>query len=751
MTQVQNTTIPSEQQVAALLHLAPQVEPTPELASELKALSDTLHYLPADQFQRVDKAVRMASDFHHGQVRHSGDPYVIHPIRIARYLAEMRLDVDTVVTALLHDAVEDTSCTDDDIEAAFGPEVRRLVDGVTKLSSLPNVKTTFNRQAENIRKLFMAITDDIRVLLVKLGDRLDNVRTLHFHPKPEKRARIAAETMEIYVPLAERIGMRLLKEELEDRCFAVLLPDERESIITRLQFLRGEGQTLVDKVLSDLRQLLADNGVEGTVSGRLKTYYSIYQKMQKKDVAFEQLSDIVAFRCLVGSVADCYHGLGLVHNEYTAVAGRFKDYISSPKPNGYRSLHTGVMGPRGNRLEIQFRTHAMHEWAERGLAAHWAYKAQEGIDPTEVGASQSLMEDLRDILDNAETSEEVVEHTKLDLFQDQVFCFSPKGDLIRLPKGANAIDFAYAVHSAVGNRCVGAKINNSIRNLRTPLRNGDQVEILTSKNAHPNPEWENIALTSKAKAAIRRYRRQMERDEYIRLGRRLLDRHLESEKLQASERALGKAADKLGSGSSDDLLVSIGAGLVNTRQVLTTMFPALKQQTAPPKSEGPLKSVERAQHKKTDGGNSLEINGLIKGMAVHYARCCHPLPGEQIVGLVTTGKGVTIHRLDCETLENFQDQPERWLDVSWASDDDRGGHIGRVQVFMHNTPGALGNVTTLIGRSEGAITDIRVVSRSQDYFELLVDIEVSDVVTFNQIITSLRSSQDVDSVERARN
>ena len=473
--------------------------------------------------------------------------------------------------------------------------------------------------------------------------------------------------------------------------------------------------------------------------------------MQKKDVAFEQLSDIVAFRCLVGSVADCYHGLGLVHNEYTAVAGRFKDYISSPKPNGYRSLHTGVMGPRGNRLEIQIRTHAMHEWAERGLAAHWAYKAQDGIDPTEVGASQSLMEDLRDILDNAETSEEVVEHTKLDLFQDQVFCFSPKGDLIRLPKGANAIDFAYAVHSAVGNRCVGAKINNSIRNLRTPLRNGDQVDILTSKNAHPNPEWENIALTSKAKAAIRRYRRQMERDEYIRLGRRLLDRHLESEKLQASERALSKAADKLGSDSSDDLLVSIGAGLVNTRQVLTTMFPALKQQTAPPKSEGPLKSVERAQNRKAESGNSLEINGLIKGMAVHYARCCHPLPGEQIVGLVTTGKGVTIHRLDCETLENFQDQPERWLDVSWASDDERGGHIGRVRVFMHNTPGALGNVTTLIGRSEGAITDIRVISRSQDYFELLVDIEVSDVMTFNQIITSLRSSQDVDSVERARN
>ena len=736
-------------QTAISLDLAPQVLATSELSAEIKKLEVCVAYLSDEALARVKRAVRMASQFHHGQFRHSGDPYVIHPVRIARFLAELRFDGDSIVTALLHDSIEDTACTNEDIEKAFGPTVRSLVDGVTKLSSLPNVKTTFNQQAENIRKLFLAITKDRRVLYVKLGDRLDNVRTLHFHPDPQKRIKIASETIEIYAPLADRFGMPEVKDELQDLCFKVLLPDERDAIQRRLAFLEGEGQQLVDQIIKDLKRLLASNGVVAEVTGRKKTDYGIHLKMQKKNISFEQLSDIVAFRCVVENHNDCYLALGLIHDEYPVVPGRFKDFISAPKPNGYRSLHTGVMGPQGNRLEIQIRTKDMHDWAEHGLAAHWAYKTTEAIGAREIVESQNLVNDLNYVLENTETGEELLEHTKLDLFQDQVFCFSPKGKIIPLPKGANAIDFAYAVHSAVGNRCVGAKINNSIRNLRTVLRNGDQVEILTSKNAFPHAEWENIAVTSKARAAIRRYRRQVERDEYIRLGRRLLDRHLESEKLQPSEKAQNKAAEKLDCDNLDDLLVKIGAGLINTRQVLTTMFPALKQQTAPPRPDTALKSVERAAAKKANAG-SLEVEGLIKGMAVHYARCCHPLPGEQIVGLVTTGKGVTIHRLDCETLENFHDQPERWLDVSWAVDDDRGTHVGRLHVFMQNNPGSLGNVTTLIGRGDGAITNIRVVSRTEDSFELLIDIEVKDVIAFNQIISSLRSSQDIDSVERSR-
>ncbi|MEW5728499.1 MAG: bifunctional (p)ppGpp synthetase/guanosine-3',5'-bis(diphosphate) 3'-pyrophosphohydrolase [Pseudomonadota bacterium] len=703
-------------------------------------------YDPAADEEAINRAYVFAMKMHGSQLRASGDPYFSHPIEVAGILTRYRLDSSSIITALLHDTIEDTPATLEDIEKLFGHEIGRLVDGVTKLSRI-EMQSDHAKQAENLRKLVLAMSDDIRVLLVKLADRVHNMRTLHYISKPEKRRRIALETMEIYAPLAERIGMQEMKMELEDLAFTELHGDARASIISRLNFLREQGGDLIGRILEELRKTLEEAGVKAIVSGREKTPYSIWLKMQRKNVGFEQLSDIMAFRVVVDSVEDCYRALGTIHSRYPMVPNRFKDYISTPKPNGYRSLHTGVFGPERHRIEVQIRTQEMHELAELGVAAHWKYK-QGGGRLTD-GRQYRWLRELLDILEHAANPEEFLEHTKLEMFQDQVFAFTPKGDLISLPQGATPVDFAYAVHSEVGDTCVGAKINGRIMPLRTRLQNGDQVDIITSKAQTPNPTWERFVVTGKARARIRRFVRTQQRAQYVDLGRAILVRAFRQEGYDFADKALDGVLKIFKASSADDLVAMVGEGTLTAREVVHAVFPELKAQ-----AQRPTDNVVPIQRKTKPEGkgksHAVPIKGLIPGMAVHFAGCCHPLPGDRIVGIVTTGKGVTIHTIDCENLEQFADTPERWLDLSW-DDADTNAHIGRVDLVVSNEPGALGTISTVIAKNMGNITNLKITNRTTEFFEMIIDIEVRDVRHLTNIIAALRATPVINSVERARN
>ncbi len=703
-------------------------------------------YDPGADEDALNRAYVFSMKAHGAQRRASGDPYFSHPIEVAGILTRYRLDDTTIVTALLHDTVEDTVATLDEIESLFGREVARLVDGVTKLSRI-ELQSDQSKQAENFRKLVLAMSEDIRVLLVKLADRLHNMRTLGAIDNADKRRRIALETMEIYAPLAERIGMHEFKDELEDLAFAELNPDARQSIVNRLDYLRREGGDLATRILGELKELLAREGIQASVSGREKSPFSIWRKMQRKNVEFEQLSDIMAFRIVVDSAAACYQTLGVMHSRYAVVPGRFKDYISTPKPNGYRSVHTGVFGPERQRIEIQIRTPEMHEIAELGVAAHWRYK--QGADRVD-GRQYRWLRELLDILEHASSPEEFLEHTKLEMFQDQVFCFTPKGDLISLPRGATPVDFAYAVHSEVGDTCVGAKINGRLQPLRTQLDNGDQVEVLLSKNGTPSPEWERFVVTGKARARIRRFIRSQKHSEYADLGRAILQKAFRHEGYDFTEKAVQGVLDKFKCRSPDDLYAEIGEGMISDREVLHAIFPGIKQ-TGRERKILPFRR-QRAKASRAKGKvEAVPIKGLSAGIAIHFAGCCHPLPGDRIVGIITTGKGVTIHTIDCDTLQGFADTPERWLDVAWDSGGTlEEGFVGRLSVLVANEPGSLGNLSTVIGKNQGNISNLKITNRSLDFFELLIDIEVRDARHLTDIIAALRASPMINSVERAR-
>ena len=693
---------------------------------------------------------------HGNQLRASGDPYFSHPVEVAGILAEMRLDTASIVTGLLHDTLEDTDATRDEIAGMFGEDIARLVDGVTKLSRL-EIQSESTKEAENLRKLVLAMSSDIRVLLVKLADRLHNMRTLHHIKEPARRRRIARETMDLYAPLASRIGMEKVKRELEELAFGELNPDGRTSVLARQGYLRERGDKLVPQIEVELVKTLKEGGLDAQVSGREKTPYSIWRKMQTKNVSFEQLADIMAFRIIVADVAQCYQALGLLHGKYQVLPQRFKDYISVPKPNGYRSLHTGVIGPLGQRIEIQIRTEEMQDQAERGVAAHWIYKHG---GPSTDAPQYAWLRSLMDILDKAPNAEEFLEHTKLEMFQDQVFCFTPKGKLIALPRGATPIDFAYAVHSQVGDTCVGAKINGRMLPLRTQLSNGDQVDIITSKAQTPSPTWERFVVTGKAKAAIRRFIRTRQREQYIQLGKSLLDKAFHEEGYEVTEKGLDGVRINFKQASVDDLVATVGAGLVGAREVLTAVYPGLKQ---PRKGGADVVPISRARAKTGKSGEGarggkpedgkIAIRGLIPGMALHFARCCHPLPGDRIVGIITTGKGVTIHTIDCATLESFSEAPERWIDVGWdsANDGDGGVYTGRLKVTVANQPGSLSSLSTVIARHEGNISNLRIVNRSMDFFDMVIDVEVADVKHLADITAALRATPAINAVERARN
>ena len=698
-------------------------------------------YDPDADEDALNRAYVFAMKKHGAQLRASGDPYYSHPVEVAGILTKFKLDSNSVIAGLLHDTVEDTDTTIEEVRNLFGDQVAGIVDGLTKLAMIEQ-KSVYTKQAENFRKLLLAMSEDIRVLLIKLADRLHNMRTLHFL-KPEKRARIARETLDIYAPLAERIGMQEVKSELEELAFSELYKDAHDSIIARLNFLREQGSDIVPKIIAALKKDMADNGVRCVVTGREKTPYSIWRKMQQKNASFEQLSDIMAFRICVDDIGSCYQALGIVHSKYHMVPRRFKDYISTPKPNGYQSIHTGVIGPENTRIEIQIRTFEMHEIAEKGVAAHWAYKQGQKAE----GKNFRWIRELLEILEQASNPEEFLENTKLEMYNDQVFCFTPKGDLIGLPVNSTPVDFAYAVHSSVGDTCVGAKINGEIRPLRTVLQNGDQVEILTSKAQHPSTEWERFVVTGKAKAAIRRYVRANKRDQFIVLGQEILEKLFKSENLDFSEKSLVNVLSSFDAESINDLYAKVGEGLVTGWDVMKAVYPAYKQS----KLDKVVQAIKVPSFKKTKkkDASPLQIEGLIPGMAMHFAGCCHPLPGDRIVGIVTTGKGVAVHTIDCKALEKFANEPERWLDISWGKQESTDIHTGRLKVMLSNEPGTLGEISNILARHNTNISNLNIVYRTVSYFEIILDVEVKNVNQLNDVIAALKSSKVVSYVARS--
>ena len=706
-------------------------------------------YDPGADEDVINRAYVYAMKMHGSQMRASGDPYFSHPIEVAGILTNYKLDTASIVTALLHDIVEDTKATLDEVKDLFGEEAARLVDGVTKLTRI-QIQSMETKQAENFRKFVLAMSEDIRVLMVKLADRLHNMRTLHFISDAAKRRAIAMETMEIFAPLAERIGMQEIKTELEDLAFAELHAEARASILTRLQFLELHGGELVVKIMDELDEVIAKAGVTGYVSGREKTPYSIWRKMQIKDVSFEQLSDVMAFRIMVDTVEDCYRILGVVHTSYPTVPGRFKDYISTPKRNGYCSIHTSVIGPQKHRIEIQIRTHRMHEIGELGVAAHWRYKTSDlfgtgAVKPME-GRQYSWLRELLDILEHAQTPQEFLDHTKLEMFQDQVFCFTPKGDLIALPQGASPVDFAYAVHTEVGNTCVGAKVNGRIVPLRTQLQNGDQVEVVTSSAQKPSPEWEGFIVTGKARAHIRRRFRAEARTEYIKLGQEILEKTFAKEGYELTEKGLNGIIDKFGAETLDDLYMRVGEGRLVGREVLVAVYPGVRDTAG-----DNVVNLSQARLKHShDRDSAVAIRGLTPGMAVHISTCCHPLPGDRIVGIVTGGRGVEIHTIDCERLDSYTDEPDRWIDLAWDAEKDKDVHIGRINVVVANESGSLGELSMVIARNFGNISNLKIVNRSREFFDMTLDIEVRGVKHLTNIIAALRATPAINSVERAR-
>ena len=738
---------PQAQAQAAAAEVVPVMARRRPVLRQYELVERVKAYDPNADEDLLNRAYVFAMKAHGSQLRASGDPYFSHPVEVAGILSGWKLDSASIATGLLHDTIEDTGATIEEMTRLFGVEVARLVDGVTKLSKL-GLQSAHTEQAENFRKLLLAMSEDIRVLLVKLADRLHNMRTLHFIGVADKRQRIARETLEIYTPLAERIGMQALKDELEDLTFGELWGDARTSILSRLGALRKHDTNLIQRIVEELRQTLHEAGLEAEVYGREKTPFSIWRKMQRKNISFEQLSDIMAFRITVDGVPNCYAALGVIHGRYAMVPERFKDFISTPKPNAYRSLHTTIFGPERRRIEVQIRTREMHAVAEMGVAAHWAYKQERRLID---GRQYRWLRGLLEILEQAAGPEEFLEHTKLEMFQDQVFCFTPRGDLIALPQGATPIDFAYAVHSEVGDSCVGAKVNGRLVPLRTRLDNGDQVEVITSKGSGPSRAWERFVVTGKARSRIRRYLRTRQRNDFIAHGRELLQRAAHKDHLQATEKRLEAILRAFRQKSVDDLLAAVGEGSLSSRVVLDALRRGEPGAPATPAQEDAADKVVPLRRRRpsapADGQESV-IDGLLPGMATSFAGCCHPVPGDPIVGVVRTGRAVTIHRSDCRTLLRKPEEADRWLDLGWSSQADGPKAIARLQVMLTNQPGSLGSISTVIGKQGGNITDLRFGARSPDLYEIFVDLEVDDLDHLGRIIASLRAISVVTAVER---
>lgn len=684
-----------------------------------------LSYDPQADEALLNRAYVFSVNAHGTQKRASGDPYFSHPIEVAGILTDLHLDDETIATAILHDTIEDTVATPEEIQRLFGEQVARMVDGVTKLSKI-EAQTESERAAENLRKFLLAMSDDIRVLLVKLADRLHNMRTLHFIKKEDKRRRIARETMEIYAPLAERIGMYEFMKEMQTLAFQVLEPEAYESITKRLAALRTEGEDRIGKACDQLRQLLARNGIEAEVTGREKHPYSIWKKMSERHVSLEQLSDIMAFRAIVNTEEECYRALGAIHRKWPMVPGRFKDYISTPKRNGYRSLHTSVIQAENMRVEIQIRTHDMHAQAEFGLAAHWAYKASAVRPDTQV----RWIRDLIEILEHAESPEELLEHTRMAMYQDRIFAFTPAGELIQLPKGATPIDFAYAVHTTLGDQAVGAKINGRVVPLRTEIANGDQVAILRSKAQEPQPNWLNFAITGKARAAIRRHLRLREREESVALGRKLYDEIVQRLPVPVGPDAQREALRRLKLPDEAALMEAVAHRKLSDAQVMEALMPG--------SAEGADVALPPQQH-------AISITGLTPGVAFTFAEDCRPVPGDRIVGIRRPGEAIEVHAITCPHLADGDE--EDWVDLAWG--DKAEGGVARIAVTLKNEPGALGQIATILGQQKANILGLRMDNRDTTFHTNMIELEVRNAAHLMRLLAALRAADVVSSAERA--
>ena len=684
-----------------------------------------LTYDPDADEALLNRAYVYTVQKHGSQKRASGDPYFSHPIEVAGLMTDLQLDQQTIITALLHDTVEDTLVTIEDIEAHFGSDVARLVDGVTKLSKIEAMPEN-ERAAENLRKFLLAMSEDIRVLLVKLADRLHNMRTLHFIKNEQKRQRIARETMDIYAPLAERVGMYEYMREMQALAFKELEPEAYATITKRLEQLRGRDGGQVDAIALKIKQALAEAGLKVEVTGREKHPYSIWQKMSERHVSFEQVTDIMAFRVITESEADCYAALGVLHTTWQFLPGKFKDYISTPKTNGYRSLHTSLMYENSMRVEVQVRTREMHRTNEFGLAAHWAYKQHDKADG-QVG----WLRDLIEIVDASHDAEELLEHTRLAVYQDRIFAFTPKGALFQLPKGATAVDFAFAVHTDLGIDCVGAKINGRHMPLRTQLANGDVVEIIKGANAEPQLSWLGFVVTGKARAAIRRSVRMKERDEVAEIGAKLFDEIATRVPARIGKKAIRAAVERLGMDEPEDLMFAIGAAKLTDREVMEALVPGCTSEF----------EEDEDWHQRE---RQISIRGLTAGVGFELAQCCHPVPGDRIVGLRRKGETVLVHTIDCLELADGVDAD--WLDLNWGSRSH--GAVGRLAVTLYDRPGTLAEMAGIFAQNKTNVTSLVQTQLDHPFTTYEIDAEVQDLAHLTRILSALRASDAVAQADR---
>jgi guanosine-3',5'-bis(diphosphate) 3'-pyrophosphohydrolase len=739
--------------VAPTAPVARPAKPRARMMRQYDLVERVRSYNPNTNEDLLNRAYVYAMKAHGSQTRASGDPYFSHPLEVAAILTDLKLDDATIVAALLHDTIEDTEATRAEIDQLFGPEIGALVEGLTKLKRLELVSREA-KQAENLRKLLLAIADDVRVLLVKLADRLHNMRTLDFVPT-ESRRRIAEETLDIYAPLAGRMGMQEMREELEDLSFRTLDPEAYSVVMQRLDALAERNRNLIGEIEDQLSNNLRHRGLGARVYGRRKKPFSIWTKMERKSVGFEQLSDIFGFRVVVNDIEACYRALGIVHTTWPVVPGRFKDYISTPKQNDYRSIHTTVIGPGNQRVELQIRTEAMDQIAERGIAAHVFYK--EGVgSPTEFLKRESTafawLRHTIGILSESANPEEFLEHTKLELFHDQVFCFTPKGKLIALPRHANVIDFAYAVHTDVGNSAVGCKINGQFAPLSSELQNGDEVEVLTSEaQSAPPSAWETLAVTGKARAAIRRATRTAVRDQYVGLGRRIVERLFERAKIEYADDKLKGALPRLARTSIEDVMAAVGRGEIKASHVARAMYPDYKEERVARYGvkKGLAAKLKEKALEPSRSPVAIPIGGNNADLPVKFAPNGGAVPGDRIVGIVTPGEGITIYPIQSPALKDFEEEPERWLDVRWDVDESTPQRFpARILVDNVNEPGSLAQVATVIAEHDGNIDNISMSRRSPDFTELTIDLEVYDLKHLSAIIAQLRAKAVVARVER---
>lgn len=739
--------------VAPTAPVARPAKPRARMMRQYDLVERVRSYNPNTNEDLLNRAYVYAMKAHGSQTRASGDPYFSHPLEVAAILTDLKLDDATIVAALLHDTIEDTEATRAEIDQLFGPEIGALVEGLTKLKRLELVSREA-KQAENLRKLLLAIADDVRVLLVKLADRLHNMRTLDFVPT-ESRRRIAEETLDIYAPLAGRMGMQEMREELEDLSFRTLDPEAYSVVMQRLDALAERNRNLIGEIEDQLSNNLRHRGLGARVYGRRKKPFSIWTKMERKSVGFEQLSDIFGFRVVVNDIEACYRALGIVHTTWPVVPGRFKDYISTPKQNDYRSIHTTVIGPGNQRVELQIRTEAMDQIAERGIAAHVFYK--EGVgSPTEFLKRESnafaWLRHTIGILSESANPEEFLEHTKLELFHDQVFCFTPKGKLIALPRHANVIDFAYAVHTDVGNSAVGCKINGQFAPLSSELQNGDEVEVLTSEaQSAPPSAWETLAVTGKARAAIRRATRTAVRDQYAGLGRRIVERLFERAKIEYADDKLKGALPRLARTSIEDVMAAVGRGEIKASHVARAMYPDYKEERVARYGvkKGLAAKLKEKALEPSRSPVAIPIGGINSDLPVKFAPNGGAVPGDRIVGIVTPGEGITIYPIQSPALKDFEEEPERWLDVRWDIEDSAPQRFpARIKVENVNEPGALAQIATVIAEHDGNIDNISMQRRSPDFTETTIDLEVYDLKHLSAILAQLRAKAVVAKVER---